>query len=320
VKTILSLVLYLGVICDLYARDLTVHFENSYNSSDQLTPHEVIQLKKYDFYLVPGILSESFIINDRRSVFDFSILTKEYFSVQNKFLKSLGLKTSRLATSSFSVVETRRNIRKVINTSHQSGREIFFITHSLGGLALLDELLNGGGYEKIAGIIFLQSPFYGTPAADVYLSYPYELEKWLKQILPFFNTSEETLKYLSTPIRKSFMTREESKIRLLLEKIPVLTVGGVANGHRSLFKPSVDLIDTGCIKKLNGTCLTEILHPGPYDLSDGMVPLKSSRLSDSDFVTLDGVDHGETVVNIPYETLNKKRTTEILLKLFLRYN
>ena len=319
-KIIISLVFFFAVFCDLYARDLTAQFKASYSSSSKLTPHEVILLKRHDFYLVPGILSESFIINDRRSVFDFSILTREYFSAQDKFLSSLGLKSKRLSTSSFSVNETRSNIRKAINASHANGRKSFFITHSLGGLALLDELLVTGDYDKIAGIIFLQSPFYGTPTADVYLSYPYQLDKWLKPFLPFFNTSEATLKYLSTPVRKAFMSREESNIRLLLQTIPVLTVGGVVNGYRSLFKPSVDLIDSGCIKSLSGKCLTEILHQGPYDISDGMVPLKSSRLSNTDFVALEGVDHGETVVNIPYETLKKKRVTEILLKLFLSNN
>ena len=290
-----SLVLFLLTISfSLQAEDMTSQFENIYKSNRPLNSEQIKQLKEIDFYLVPGIISEAFIQNDRRTILDFSILTKEYFSAQKNLLKKRGLNVKRLSASSFSVDETKENIRKALDESIKKGRKSFFITHSLGGLALLEEILENSYEDEISGIIFIQTPFSGAPVADVYLSYPYNIDKWLNPILPFFNTSIETLQTLSVKTRVEFMKAEEERIKGLLGKIPVMTVAGLTNNYRTVFKPSVDLIEFGCVKTFFNKCLTEKLYDGPYDQSDGMVPVESSKLLDADFVILKGADHGET--------------------------
>lgn len=316
-KVFSFLSILLGLSFNLHGKDLTSGFIQNYQNRIRLSAGEVQQFKEFDFYLVPGILSESFIQNDRRSWLDFAILTKEYLSAQKIFLQKLEVNVQRLPTSSFSVSESRRILRNVLDEASSKRKKAFFITHSLGGLALLEELILNGGSENVAGIIFFQSPFYGAPVADVYLKYPYHIDKWLSPILPFFHTSEETLRYLSVTERVRFMNEHESKIDELMTKIPAITVSGVANSHRSVFRPSVDLIEHGCVKSFTGRCLTPILYQGPLDQSDGMVPLKSSMLQGVDSVILDGADHGETVVNIPFENYSKRRTLQALLKLFL---
>lgn len=301
----------------LRAEDLSTRFEEMYKANRPLSPEQIQELKEVDFYLVPGIISESFIRGDRRAVLDFSILTREYFSSQLKILKKRGLKVKRLSASSFSVDETKENIRLALSDSRASGRKTFFITHSLGGIALLEELVETGHEDELSGIIFIQTPFHGAPVADVYLSYPYQIDKWLNPVLPFFHTSVETLQKLSMKNRIEYMEKEEERIKSLLEKIPVMTVAGLTNNYRTVFKPSVDLIEFGCVKTFFNKCLTKKLYDGPYDQSDGMVPVESSKLLDSDFVVLAGADHGETVVNVPFRTFSKKRLTEALLKVFL---
>ncbi len=316
-KSILPGLLFLCLSLSLRAEDLSSRFTEIYKNDRPLNSEQIRDLQDIDFYLVPGILSEAFIKNDRRTILDFSIITKEYFSSQQKLLKERGLKVKRLSASSFSIEETKANIRFALDESSKRGRKTFFITHSLGGLALLEELIENDHTEEVRGIIFIQSPFRGAPVADVYLSYPLNIDKWLNPILPFFNTSIETLQKLSVKNRVEYMKTEEEHIKVLLERIPIMTVAGLTNDYRTLFKPSVDLIEFGCVKTFFSRCLTDKLYEGPYDRSDGMVPVESSKLLDADFIVLKGADHGETVVNVPFRTFNKKRLTEALLKVFL---
>lgn len=318
-KLTLGLLIGLLTLTSVFASDLTSDFKKTYSKKLNLTSSEQLAFKKFDFYLVPGILSETFIWEDGRSRIDFSILTRDYFSAQEKLLKKkYGFSAKRLDSSSLSVEEIRTNIRKMLELSLLNNKKSFFITHSLGGLALLDELVLNPHYQDgVAGILFIQAPFSGTPMADVYSDYPYHADIWLKPLLPFFNTSEETIRYLGIKSRTEFMEKEKASIGLLIRNIPVLSVGGVANGHKSLFKPAIDIMAQGCIKALFGRCLSRTLHHGPYDDSDGMVPFKSSRLQDADFIKVDKLDHGESVVNVPFESYEKEAFTVTLLKLIL---
>ncbi|WP_413290122.1 hypothetical protein [Bdellovibrio sp. HCB337] len=301
------------------AADLSESFSLVYKTPLALTADEHNRLRKFQFYLVPGILSESFISKDNRSKVNFSNLTEDYFGAQENLLKQkYGLFAERLSSSSRSVEEIRINIRKALDAAKTAQKKAFFVTHSLGGLALLEELIaNPKAQKDVGGILFLQSPFKGTPVADLYFEYPYLLGLWMKPVLPLVNTTEETLRYLGTRSRTQFMNENAPAIQKLVAGLPILTVGGVANGHRSLFSPSIDILETGCVKSVFSFCVTINLYAGPYSKSDGMVPFESSRLEGADFVRLEGVDHGETVVGIPFETFNKADLTLALLKLMI---
>lgn len=300
-----------------YSRDLTLNFEENYKNGERLGAEEQKKLRQYDFYLVPGILSESFIYDDRKSKADFSLLTKDYFGAQKDLLLGYEFRTERLLTSSRTVEETKQNIRVALAKTRGSDRKAIFLTHSLGGLALLEELVSSEDQAAVGGIIFLQSPFQGSPVADVYFKNPYYIDVLLKPLLPFFNTSPETIDYLTTKKRSEFMTTYRDEISALLSKVPVITVAGVANGGLSLFRPAVNLMEYGCMTRAFNHCISPRIYKGSFDSSDGMVPLKSSYLDGADSVILEGADHGETVVNIPHTNFQKERMTEALLKLLL---
>lgn len=302
-----------------FAADLTISFYTALNSQQSLSAQEQEILSGYDVYLVPGILSEAFVDGDDRSSITFSRLTGEYFETQRKLLQNqYGLKVQRLSSSSKSVAEIRSNIRKSLADSRSAHRKALFITHSLGGLALLEELVSFPSHQNtLAGILFLQSPFKGSPIADVYFEGPLHLDKWLKPVIPYFNTSPETIRYLSTISRKQFMTENHAIIRDLVQRIPIITVGGVVNGHSSLFTPAVNIIATGCFKIVLGQCVIRTSFAGPFDSSDGMVPFEGSKIEGADFIRLEGVDHGETVVGIPFEQYDKSQVTTALLKTLL---
>lgn len=295
------------------AADITDQFQTYYNKKVKFSLSERNQLKKFRFVFIPGIMSEAFIDGDERVRINLSFMTKDYFSGQKRALERLGFETQRLSASSASAHETRELISNVLE---ENEKKIIFVTHSLGGIALLDELVSKEDrQDQVAGILFIQSPFYGAPMANVYLNNRFHLDRWLKRLLPWFNTSEETIRYLSIEERIIFMLKHGDQISSLTQRIPTLTVSGIANGYQSTFKASMDIMEFGCLKRVVGKCVTGRLFRGPYDLSDGMVPLSSSKLPGVDFVKLIGADHGETMLNIPFENYHKERLITSLLKL-----
>ena len=303
------LLLSLVFILSAGAADLTPEFRENYELGS-FSEEEIETLKNNEVILIPGIMSETFIWNDRRSRVDFSIITKDYFGSHLRYLQSLGIPSQRLLASSASVEETRKQVSAILS---QATRPVLFFTHSLGGMALLDHLLeHREHWDLISGIVFLQSPFTGAPAATVVKRFPL-----LAKLFPLVHTSTEVVNYLSLENRTEYVTKNEEALRELTTKIRVITVAGVANGYRSLFSPSVTMIRSGCLKLIRGRCVGKRVYRGPYDLSDGMVPLEGSKLPGTDYVILEGADHGETVVMTPFRGYDHRRLTAALLKLML---
>lgn len=317
-KLVLTFLLIFPFI--VYSKDITSEYHKYEKASVRITTKDLEQLKKIEIILVPGILSEAFSWEDDRGIFDFSFLTSEYFSSQIKLLKNkYHLNAYKIKTSSKTVRETTLTIREKIDSARNKGKKVILITHSLGGLALMDYLLesNEDDRSNIEAMMFLQVPFYGSPMATVFLDNPYHADKWLRPILPFFHTSMETIHYLSLETRMIFMREHEDQFKNITQNIPTLTMSGKTNGHKTLFLPAVDVMKEGCIKNLKNKCLTPILFHGPYDDSDGMVNVKSSKLDYIDSVVIEGQDHGEPIIRLPLQNFDRDIMTESLLKIIL---
>lgn len=300
--------------------DVSHSYNKYYSNPARLSEKDLSYLKQRDTVLVPGILSEVFSWEDQRVIIDFSFLTTDYFAAQVKHLKYvLKIPTQKLLSSSRHVSDTKHLVAEAVRKARDNNRKIILITHSLGGLATLDYLLEAHDDElaAIEGILFLQTPFYGSPMADIWVSSPYEADKWLKPFMPFFHVSEETVQYLSVKNRTRFMEDNMDRIKEVLKKIPALTMSGVANGHKSIFKPAIDVIKHGCLLNALGHCIAGRLWKGPFDLSDGLVPLNSSRFNFVDSVVIDGADHGEPIVRLPFQEMSKENMTESMIKLLL---
>jgi len=282
------------------AKDLSKQFEKLYSSpAHKLTRAERESYSHFNFYLVPGILAETFISDDSRSKIDFSFLTGNYFEGELKSLtKKFGFMAKRLSPSSLSIEETRSNIRAVLEESRREKRKAIFICHSLGGIALLEELIeNSEEQNQIGGIIFLQSPFSGSPLADLFLKNTDSKSKMLGLLLAWLNVGQETIEILTTAYRKQYMQTHFEDILALTRNVRVITLGGVVNDHATLFQPTMPLIEGE---------------------SDGMVPFESSKLFDNDFVKLDKADHGELVVRVLFDNFDKEIFTETLLKMLAK--
>jgi hypothetical protein len=299
-----------------FSSDRTEKVYELYNNPGQIfSVSDLTILKKSRIIFVPGILAESFIEDDRRSRVELSFLTTEYFGKQIQDLKKkFNLDIIRLSTSSKSLDETKENIRRALIQAKVENKRVFFVSHSLGGLALLDFFLrNENSYSQVLGSVFYQSPFLGTGIADTYLDNPYYIRRILKPILPFLNTSEDIITSMSSVSRIEYMDSNNEGILNLIKSIPVLTVAGNANGVKSIFEPSIDILKYGCIKVL-GKCVTRKVYKGRLDNNDGMVSVFSSKLPETNYVILKRVDHGETVVNAGFKSIDRVRMTMVLIK------
>lgn len=290
----------------VFARDISGEFRQYYETGS-FSESELDYLRQREVVFIPGFGAELFILSDPRGDVDFSRITRDYFGNHLKFMRALGIPARRLRASSASVPETLAEIQELL--SARKGPVIFF-THSLGGMALLEHLLSHPEHwSLVAGIVFLQSPFTGAPVADVAKKFPA-----LRRVYPHVNVSDAVINYLSVKNRKDYVEKNQAAIEELTRRIPVITAGGVANGYRSVFSPSIQIIRSGCLTR---KCLGPRLYPGPYDNSDGMVPFEGSKLPGADFVLLPGADHGETVLEIPFRGYDHWKLTRGLLKLLL---
>lgn len=298
--------------------NLSAKFETILQQEAPLSAQEVNRLKKYDIYFIPGILAESLIAGDDRSILDVTLITRDYFGKSLDVLtKKYQLNARRIKTSSGNVRETQVAINDALNSSRRNGRKAILVSHSLGGLALIEELiLNPKIQNDIAGIAFLQSPFQGTALSGILLNPPYELEKYLHPILPLVNISEETLHFVGEHVRRSFMKKHQQEIGQLVKNIPLYTFTGIAPANKSVFRPFIDILEAGCVRVKN-KCVTEVFYSGPYEKSDGLIPFKSSFIPGADYVIMQDVDHGEIILNLPFTDYKKEHMTTSWLKLLL---
>lgn len=302
------------------ATDLSPVFKQVYSQSRSLSYQEQKTLRDYDIYFIPGILAESFTSGDGRSSVHFDYVTRDYFSYQLNLLnKKYNIPAKRLGVSSKNVAETRNNIRQAVAQAARNNRKVLFISHSLGGIALLEETIENPGLQKdIAGMVFMQSPFYGSPLSNIVMEPAYGLKFLLAPLFPYVNLSEATVTYVGVEARTRFMQEHAADISNLINTVPLFTFSTSVDSDDSIFKPLIDILGSGCMKSLGGRCLTSVFYRGPYDKNDGLIPLQSSFLGGADFVTLEDVDHAEIILDIPFETYSKEHLTTTLLRLLLQ--
>ena len=172
---------------------------------------ELSKLKNTRIVLVPGILSETFLSQDDRSRVDLSIFTKDYFNAQKYYFdKKYNLDIVRIKSSSNSLEEIKTNIDFILKQTIKEQKKVLFITHSLGGIALMDYFINHhDNFNHIVGNIFLQSPFRGTPIANVYKDNRLFLRSILRPILPFLNANEKVADHLEPELRIPYMQKNQ---------------------------------------------------------------------------------------------------------------
>lgn len=317
----ISLCLFWGVLA--HAADVSKSFEKIYDQNKTLTEVELSQLRKSTIVFIPGLLAENFVRDDEYSRLDFSLITRDYFGSSFDYLRDrYGIKVERIFTSSKDVQQTQNNIRNLIDSTEDKNRGFIFISHSMGGLVLLDFLIKNPQYRhRVKGNVFLQSPFFGSVISDIFDKNYFYLRTILTPILPFLNTSDKVVGGFSIGFRGLYMQENKAEITDIMSEIPAITFAGRIKGQKSIFKLTDNIIKYGCLKAIRGFCLTKRIHNMPLDFSDGVVPVESSKLPGVDYIIKDYVDHAETVVSIPFKNISQRRLIKSLLRvLMIKYD
>lgn len=303
IQALLALLLFTST--SLIAADQSATYNKIYEQDVILDSADLDSLSNTEIIFIPGIVSEVF---------------KNNFGEQIYHYRKMGVSVSLIPSSSIDVKFTIERIEKKISTLAAKNKKAIFVTHSLGGLALLDWMMKQDleRLQTIRSIVFLQAPFYGSPVASVYFENPYYARTILGPIVPLFKTSEATIKYLTLDERQKVMASYEERLPEVLGSMNVITMSGVMLDGQSLFNPSNNIIRYGCVTFVSGKCRSKHVYDGPHDFSDGMVPYRHSKIERIDFVRIEQVDHGETVMMMPFNDINRMRMTDALIKMTLK--
>jgi hypothetical protein len=150
------------------------------------------------------------------------------------------------------------------------------IAHSKGGLEALAALLDPTAQARCVGFLAMQSPFYGSPVADVVVgAKPLEAAAGgLARLLRI--GSEQGVRDLTTAARRAWMAAAEAPIQRLIAALPVACLAtalreGEAHGRERLHLAAAHWMEKrGC---------------GP---NDGLVPVDSALIPAARHVVLAG--------------------------------
>jgi hypothetical protein len=321
-KRIVFAFLALSLSLNSFAANLTRLYKEQYRKANSLGMMSIKALKSLKgsrIILIPGLLSESFRAEDDRSSVDFSLITNGYFQSQLEMLEEkYGLDAVQILSSSSSLDQIKGSIDEEVKKAKQDQKSLVFVAHSLGGLALVDYLVDRPeAMEIIKGNLIMQSPLYGTPIANLYQEDPYYIGTALKPILPYVNVSEDVFNLMRTDSREHYMNQNKDRVSKIVSNVKTLTFAGYIGGARSTLKATYNVMRYGCLVASFNRCWSKKVYRGSYAENDGLVPLESTKLPGANFVAIKRVDHVETVINVPFSDADKNMTLEALLNVLL---
>lgn len=150
------------------------------------------------------------------------------------------------------------------------------IAHSKGGLEALAALLDPAAQAHCVGFLAMQSPFYGSPIADVVIgAKPLEAAAGgLARLLRI--GSEEGVRDLTTAARRSWMAAAEAPIARLVAALPVCCVATALEDGQAQGRERLHLAAAQWMEKRG------------YGPNDGLVPVESALIPGARHVVLPG--------------------------------
>lgn len=234
------------------------------------------ELRTYRVVVVPSYLSSILIDASELRLTD-------YVRAQMEALKADGIATEVAPVDTEqSVAENGRRLSAFIA---KSNNPVCIVSHSKGGLDTLEFLLRAEPEirRQIACWVVLQSPFAGSPVADLVVN-----EDWTRGItqpaLRALGGSGQSLDDLTVDVRTKYMKENSQHIESILQTIPTIVLATYLDGSRT---PSFHMAATHSWMERNGI------------KNDGLVPLNSALLPNTRYVVLPGLDHTDPVAGKP---------------------
>lgn len=232
-------------------------------------------LGAFRILVVPSWLSDTARAAAETGLFDF-------LGDQIEALRGAGITVEIAATDSEGAIDD--NAPVILKQIERSREPVCLISHSKGGLDALEALLRAAPstVEKVRCWIALQSPFAGSPLADL------AADSWLVreaagQLLPALGGSAQSLTDLTVAERRRYLAENAARIEQVLGRIRVLCYAGQIDDVLPETFPS----GIGA-RILSWAADREVPN-------DGLVPVKSAILPGTHHVVARGVDHTMTV-------------------------
>lgn len=227
----------------------------------------------------------------------------DFLGRQIESLRSNRIEVELAATDSEGAVAENATI--ILGQIARSPEPVCIISHSKGGLDALEALVRAEDrlVEKVRCWLALQSPFAGSPLADL------AADNWLirataAQMLPALGGSAQSLQDLTVRERRRYLRQNAERIAAVLRRIAILSYATT--------------VDELAFESLPAGLGARILAWAAGDSrlrSDGLVPVGSAILPDSHYVIAPGIDHSIAVSG--RSTLAPDFDRVLLIKLLL---
>ena len=221
-------------------------------------------------------------------------ISDSFFGFKNdKYRASLSHPKSRLIwsqnlTREQAVLQLKESLRLLPEPTE-------IIAHGKGGLDMIDCLVQFPEFRnKVKKLVCVQSPIWGTPAADFLVGHP--MMRVMLNLFGFiFRFSPQAVEELTELNRQVYMIINRSKIMEMMSEVEVVTVG---SSFQWGAKPEGILNRVGY---LMNRLITQ--HSGP---NDGIVPESSTKIANEKHVKLSQVSHLGAIPLVPsgYHQLN----------------
>ncbi|MCM2267093.1 MAG: DUF2974 domain-containing protein [Elusimicrobiales bacterium] len=275
-------------------------FEAIFSAGKDFSSSEISRLKNVRILLVPGFMSNLATTQGGQKALPF---VPRYFKEQLEFLKGRGLDCRLVDIESETSIYS--NARKVIRELEQAPGKVMVIGHSKGGLDTLEALLKRPDLRrKVLAVIAVQSPFLGSPVADMVLASP-ATSVPSSVLLELLGGSKQSLQNLSVKYREDYHKRHESEIRELTRQVPFYSY---STWKDDSFLPYIDTV-------------FEVFRDYMLALglkNDGLVPAQSAVLPGSRYVYMAGTDHLCTIMWVPLPFFDRVGFIKSAIKLALR--
>lgn len=274
-------------------------FEAIFSAGRDFSPSEISRLRNIRILFVPGFMSDLAVAAGGQKALPF---VPRYFREQLQFLRGRGLDCRLVDIESETSIYD--NARKVIRELEQAPGKVLVIGHSKGGLDTLEALLKRPDLRrKVNAVIAVQSPFMGSPVADMVLASP-TLSYPSSILLELLGGSKQSLKNLSVKYREDYHRRNAAEIRKLTSQVPFYSF---STWKDDSFLPYIDTV-------------FEVFRDYMLALglkNDGLVPAASAVLPGSRYVYMAGTDHLCTIMWVPLPFFDRTGFIRSAIKLAL---
>jgi hypothetical protein len=267
---------------------------------DALLAPQAERIAALNVLVVPGYLTDFLALPG-------AVGLSDYLDAQESALRPRARSVARIDLETEAGVEA--NAKVIARVVTETDGPICLVSHSKGGDDTLHFLLQAPAAErdKIACWITFQTPFAGSPIADLAADYGVVREP-AEFLLGVFGGEGRSLHDHRTDLASCYLTSHEAGIAEIAAAIPIVTVAGAIDADAGVGDKATPFLPGLLLMQRQGI------------RSDGLVPTASAVLPHANYVVLSPLDHTGAVAMgaaaLPYP--ERERLTLALVALALQ--